>query len=225
MSSPAPTHRDRCTEPICPPQEPSRRAERSARQTFEVRLGHYLADHPRVRATSAQMIEVCRRYLEARAKSGAGFGNCSVHHALSKLLRPVQYPFSGRVRNAKEMMEVLRGGGNVREQQCTIWLFFAAVLAEDLVGKLRHPGVYDFAGAAGLNCAVLETWVAQALDFKSRSARDEVTVATLDSRLDFLRMDWHSIRQLQLKTRSTASARAPCSNQSCRVGRPQPRDQ
>lgn len=180
----------------------AKQPDRCARQVFEARFGHYLASHPWAVSVSQEMSRACLKYLRLREKYGQ---RRISYDLLSKMARPVAFPFSGRVRNIREFMLALKGAGNIREQQCSIWLFFSNVLAEDLVGPEHHPQVYDFATEAGLDAELLGSWVESALRYVKQAKGKQIDIAELDPRIDFMRMDWHSIRQLQMATRQTYS--------------------
>lgn len=156
-----------------------------------------------------RMTLACLTYLQVRARrqSPTYRRNSSTFECLRKMLRPVALPFGGRLRNAHELMQVLRGGGNIREQQCSIWLFFANILAEDAVGSSRLDNVYDLADEAGLSAEELRQWVSASQEFKAQKLQRETQIEDIDPRFEFLRMDWHPIRQLQIATRRLYSER------------------
>ncbi|MNO51834.1 hypothetical protein D3C76_422370 [compost metagenome] len=176
--------------------------DRAERLVYEVALGNHLHLHPRVVEHSNHLSAACLSYLRARSC------NCSERfaHGMAKVASPIDLPFAGRVQNIAELYRVLSGHGLVREQQCAIWRVFNQMIAADLVGPLRRPDALDIANQAGFDTAFLEQWLQDALRYSSARRQREVRLEELDPRLDFMRMDWHPIRQLQNETRLTYSA-------------------
>jgi hypothetical protein len=172
------------------------------RRRFEVRLGHYLVDHPASLEVSRRMIVACNRYLIARARrrSGQFQRHAQYSSQIASMLRPVPYPFAGRLRNRTDAYRVLNGEGNVRELQGTIWLFFAHILAEDLVGPACRADVLDVVAAAGLSPSATQEWLMNARVHAAEGGRD-VSDAALHPYHDLIQLPWHPIRQLQLESR------------------------
>ncbi|WP_449434434.1 hypothetical protein [Pseudomonas putida] len=174
-------------------------AERFA---HEVMLGNHLYLHPWVIDYSDRMANACLRYLRVRSACSGG----SLADALTQVASPIDLPFAGRVQSAGALYKVLRGGCAVREQQCAIWRVFAQLIAPDLVGANRRFDALDIAHRAGFDVNFLHDWLADATRYASLRLGETVALEQLDARFDFLRMDWHAIRQLQNETRVVHSA-------------------
>jgi hypothetical protein len=151
------------------------------------------------------MARACVSYLRARARHAGGDLRRVTYEQWAKMRRTVAFPFSGRVHNALQLASALTKDGDIRQQQCQVWLFFSNLLAEDLVGPQRLPYAYDLAADSGLDASVIRAWVQSALQFARIHRGQQCELSDLDPRIDLLRMDWHPIRRLQLDTRQTYS--------------------
>jgi hypothetical protein len=179
------------------------------REELEARLGHYLARQSDVVGTTANLAEACAHYVRARARqlrSSPRSSPGATYVILRELLKPVVYPFTGRVHNLRQAWKVLNGEGNVREMQGTIWLFFAHVFAEELVNTHVREAALDAAAQAGWNVAALEEWLRVALEYKAKLHGRAVSVKDLRAREDLLYMPWDDVKVIQKATRRVTSA-------------------
>ncbi len=90
----------------------------SDRQVFETRLGNFLFMHPWSVEISKRMTLACLTYLQVRARrSPTTRTSDGTFECLRKMLRPVPFPFGGRVRNVCELMGVLGRASQSRAAQ------------------------------------------------------------------------------------------------------------
>lgn len=174
-----------------------------SRRQFEYRLGQFLATHPRALGISGQMCGACLQFLSARAAAlrHSREGRAREFYAsLRRVLRPVALPFAGRVRNVRELLDVLNGRGSIRELQGTVWLVFSHVLTEDAVGPCALSALPDILSRAGMNPAALRRWVATAVEHRRRT-HVGANAAELNPHEELFRMPWHAARQGQTQTR------------------------
>lgn len=174
------------------------------REKYEALLGHFLASHQVSLNLCKAMAQKSLKYMNLRVKYFAKTPIQEVNEFtwLYKIIaKPVDYPFSGRIHNQEEFYNIFKGNGNIRELIANTWLFINNVFAVDLVGKKRISAVYELAEKSGFNMPEIEKMTAKALAYKSEQRNKKATIDDLDPKLDFVKMYWHEIRKIQVKSR------------------------
>lgn len=128
---------------------------------------HELARSASVKAYCREMLKKCEAYLRLRAAAlaeGRESHHASAHwySSFRTILTNVPLPFSGRLRNVTDLINVFAGGGSVRESQATVWRAICFVLIPDLLCTLQQFDIHGVISDSGLDAEYCKDLVAHA---------------------------------------------------------------
>lgn len=172
------------------------------REEFEIGLGHFLSTHERSLSAARQMARAAREYISVRTATSKQEGTYAA--ILRRIQRPVALPFAGRAHGMSHLHRILDGQGSVRELLSAAWLTMSHLVTEDLVGESRLENAIGILESAGFDVECVRDWIGRTISHYHGTCHklkfNDSKLAVLDP-YDLFRLEWHSVRKLQLDSR------------------------